>query len=80
MSSAAVARGRTGKPRKAVDAARTEAAAPVPALAPAAAPAGPAATTADAADGGWPAPGLMWSWAESAAMSGYGPSAAPFLR
>lgn len=73
MSSAVVARGRTGKRRKAVHAARTAAAAP--------APAGPAATAADAdaTGGGWPDPALMWSWAESAAMSGYGPSAAPFL-
>ncbi|WP_158690439.1 hypothetical protein [Streptomyces sp. PsTaAH-124] len=72
MSSAVVARGRTGKRRKAVHAARTEAAAP--------APAGPAATAADATGGGWSDPALLWSWAQSAALSGYGPSAAPFIR
>ncbi|MET9149116.1 MULTISPECIES: hypothetical protein [unclassified Streptomyces] len=76
MSSAVVAQGRTGGRRKAVRAARREAAVP----APTAAPAGPAATAADATGGGRPDPALMWSWAQSAAMSGYGPSAAPFLR
>lgn len=87
MSSAVITQERTGARRRTGSAARTPAPAGTAgttgtqgtATTPGKAAAVPARTAAG--PGGRPAedPVLVWSWAETAAMAGYGPGAAQFL-
>ncbi len=41
---------------------------------------GPAVPPGECAGGRWPAPELVWAWAETVTTLGFGPPAASFLR